>query len=516
MDEYFVRQRDYLLEISRALTSQLSLNDVLRVTLRSATKMLGGKAGLVALVNGDAFRIRASYGIDPAMLDTFSPLLQEIPLTDPEGFDSPEVGRKMRLVAQTARIGIYEVIALPMKHGTELIGVVFIFRPQGNLFTSNDIRLLQSFADQAAIAVQNARLYEQVATEKRRLNALLLHSADGIMILNPDRSVESVNIALADILGLGPSCQFDKMHHDTLIRWAQREPGPELADAMAEGWPTTEQSVLYVEGELRRFCNHGETLSVGMTYAPLLDERGDLRNIIVNVRDITKFKEAERAKSTFISVISHELKTPVAIIRGYAETLSRDDVQWENGILRSGLDVIMDETEKLADLIEDLLDVSRAEAGRLKLQIADVNLCHLVEQVARRFQTQTHMHDVVVDLPPEPAVIRADERRLDRVLSNLVSNALKYSPNGGTVTLGVQPLEDGVNLYVSDEGVGIAPDQIDLIFDPFYRVDNSSTRETEGVGLGLHIVRHIVNAHGGRIAIDSELGEGTTFTIWLP
>jgi PAS domain S-box-containing protein len=514
MLDVLIRQRDYLLDISRALTSKLSLNEVLRLILQSATEMLGGQAGLIALAADDGtYAVVASYGIRPSVLHLFAPLLADIPRGDTDSFTIPELDRKMRMVAQASGLGFHLVVALPMVIGEELVGVVYIFRARLGTFTQNERKLLQSFADQAAIAVHNARLYEQMTTEKRRMDAILRHSADGIMILNPGLLVESINLAMARMTGWSVE-DASGAHHDELVQWVKREPGPDLAQAAASGWPLRETSMLYVEGDLHHAS--GSAHSVGITYAPLFDEDGKLRNIIANVRDITKFREAEEAKTTFISMISHELKTPVSVIKGYASTLNRGDAKWDQNILSRGLTIIEEETDKLTELIDNLLDVSRLQMGTFKLDSGPVNLQKLVESAAEKFQAQTSRHKILLDLPEEPVILHGDSRRLGQVLNNLLSNAIKYSPRGGTIGVRGYIAGDMVQIDVSDEGIGLSPEQKNLIFDRFYRVDNALTRETQGAGLGLYIVRSIVEAHGGRVWVESEPGRGTTFSVVIP
>lgn len=515
MLDRLIRQREYLLDISRTLTEQLHVSDVLRETLHSATDMLGGQAGLIALADqtDDTFTVRASYGIPAKLLHFFKPLLSDITRQDPESFSIPELDEKMRLVAKAAGMGLHQVIALPMTIRAEMIGVVYIFRAHRSAFSRNDTSLLQSFANQAAIAVQNARLYEQILNEKQRLDAILRHSADGIMILHNDQTVESINLALARMTGIRVE-DVENAQHDDVIRWEGRELGMELPEAIAGGWPLHEHSVLYVEGDLQHIS--GSTLSVGITYAPLFDRQGQFRNIIANVRDITRFREAEEAKDTFISVISHELKTPVSLVKGYASTLLRDDVEWDQDVVKNGLIVIEEEADRLSELIENLLDVSRLHVGTLTLNFATVNICALAEQTVDKFRTQTEKHAIKSDFPEDMSTVQADERRLGQVLDNLVSNAIKYSPEGGEIVIGGRELEKHIEVYVSDEGIGITPAQQERIFERFYRVDNAMTRQTQGVGLGLYIVRSLVEAHGGSIRAESESGKGASFIFTLP
>jgi len=513
MAQYLIRQRDYLLDISRALTSQLSLSEVLRRILQAATEMLDGQAGLIALAEGETFAVRASYGIKPALLHFFAPLLTDIPHEDPRTFRIPELDRKMQLVAQAAGLGFYQVVALPMALGEELVGVVYIFRERGGSFGINEVQLLQNFANQAAIAVQNARLYEEVSTEKKRLDAILRHSADGIMILKADHSVESINLTLARMTGWQVE-QAEGGRHDEIVQWAKRDTGMSLTEAAAGGWPLDEQSVLYIEGDL--LALDGSTVSVGITYAPLFDMAGRLRNVIGNVRDITRFRAADDAKSTFISVISHELKTPVSLIKGYASTLRREDAHWDRKTAQDSLQVIEEEADRLAELIDNLLDATRLQSGRLKLSIDDVACDALAAEMVGKYRTQSSQHTFAASFPTNFPVVRADRKRLAQVLANLLNNAIKYSPSGGTITVSGVVVKEAVQISVSDEGIGIAPAEQEHIFDRFYRVDNALSRETQGAGLGLYIVRSIVDAHGGRIWAESRDGGGTSVHFTLP
>jgi K+-sensing histidine kinase KdpD len=168
-------------------------------------------------------------------------------------------------------------------------------------------------------------------------------------------------------------------------------------EAEADGWPLTPHATLYVEGDLER--KHRSPLAVGITYSALKSPDGHLLNIIATVRDITHFREAEEIKSTFISVISHELKTPVALIKGYVSTLRREDAMWDREIVQDSLAVIEEEADRLTDLIENLLDASRLQAGALKIHLNEVDLEGLVSQTSERFRTQSDRHTISVEFP---------------------------------------------------------------------------------------------------------------------
>jgi PAS domain S-box-containing protein len=510
---YQLRQREYLLQISRAMTSRLDLPSLLRLILTSAADLVRAEAGVIALRRGrsSALAIHASYGVPVSVLPRFAPLLTDFPLR-PEDYAVPDLQARLNLVARAVRLPLNQVIALPLIVHDELSGVIYLFRSGSSAFTENDHAVLSSFADQAAIAVRNAQLYQQVSEEKRQLDAVIQHSADGVMILDPDLRIQVFNEALSRLTGwpadqaIGRPCYqvlaLDQVEGDDLC-------GAERGEAaFADGRPLVADGVLLRPG--------GSRVALSVTYSPLYDDEGRLANIIANVVDVTRFREAEEMKSTFVSVISHELKTPVALIKGYANTLAREDAHWDEETLREGLQVISEESDRLTALINNLLDASRILAGGFKLERADVDLSHLAAAVVENWRTQTEKHRFALDFPARFPVVVGDEERLRQVFNNLLSNAIKYSPEGGEVRVGGWREDDEVTLYVADQGIGIPESEQGNLFQRFYRVDSSLRRSTQGAGLGLFLCRTIVEAHGGRIWLRSEPGKGTTVFFTLP
>ncbi len=508
-----VRQRDYLLEISRAITQELDLDKVLARILTISIEMLAGQAGLIALREQGRWLVAVSQGLSPAFLRQLEPLLATVPEhEEPELYELPEINRLLQGLTRAASLGLLTGVALPLVARNQVIGVLFIFRNYMGVFSANDKALLQSFADQAAIAVGNAQLYTRLRHEERRTVALLDSVADGIFILSADHTIEHCNPAFTRLINL-PAEQVRGKKHEEVLRWLHQKDGTSLEQAEAGGWPLTPNATLYVEGDLERPGK--PPLPVGITYAPLVSADGLLLNVIASVRDITRFREAEELKSTFVSVISHELKTPVALIKGYVSTLRRDDATWEREIIQDSLAVIEDEADRLTELIENLLDASRLQAGALSINLADVDLPALARRIAERFQTQSSRHSIVVSFPSDFPVVLADEDRLGQVLSNLISNAIKYSPQGGEIRVAGKVLPEQVIVCVRDEGAGIAPGDLPYVFDRFYRASDAS-RTTKGAGLGLYLARAVVEAHGGRIWVDSKPGEGARICFSLP
>jgi len=516
MIDYQLRQREYLLEISRAMTSRLDLPSVLRLILESAVEMLRGQAGLIALRQEDgSLRVQASYGLPLGLLDLFTPLLTGVPARaereDLVRWTIPDLQMKLSLVVSAIGLGLRQVVALPLIMEGNLIGVIYIFRSRGGAFSANDRQVLASFADQAAIAVHNARLYQQLMHEKRRLAAIIENSADGVMILDPQRRIQVFNRALEEMTGwsaeeaLGQPCS-------RVLALRDRQ-GKDICEAMCPLSQAESEERLYVEGDIER--PDGSVITVGITYSRLYRE-DRLVNVIANVRDITRLREAEEMKSTFVSVISHELKSPVSIIKGYADTLRREDAQWDVDTLRQGLAVIAEESDRLNRLIDNLLDASRLQASAFKLELSYVQVDKLAEKVVEDFRIQSDEHMFTLDFPPDFPVVRGDIERLRQVLTNLLSNAIKYSPRGGLIRTGGWADDDWVYVYVADEGIGIPKSEQERIFERFYRAESPLSRRTEGVGLGLYLCKEVIEAHGGKIWVESEPGKGAQFIFKLP
>jgi PAS domain S-box-containing protein len=508
--DYRVLQRDHLLNISRALTEQLDLTEVLRRVLSAAATMLSGEIALIILRDDyEELYIAAAFGVEDEQLEIFDELLEDLQSI---GVNAERIGARMRQIARKVDRPLRQYVALPLQMSNEPMGLLLVFRSFSGTPTLNDRQILQSFADQAAIAVHNARLYAAAQSERRRLSAILEHSADGIMIMDEERHILRFNRALSQMTGWQADQAIGRLDSD-IIRWVRREPGPDLDELLAAGWKS--ERTLYMEGDIERL--DGLTLSVGITYALLAREVTDApANIIANVRDITHFRRAEEMKNTFISVVSHELKTPVALIKGYAGTMRREDAHWDEAAYQEALEVIEEEADRLTGLIENLLAASKLLAEGMRLSLDDVDIVGLATRSAERFRTQTQKHTLVLDFPPNFPLIRGDEIRLRQVFDNLISNAIKYSPNGGTIRIHGEADAQEVRIAVQDSGVGLRPDQLEHVFDRFYRADNALTRATQGAGLGLYLSRAVVEAHGGRIWAESQPGQGATFIFSLP
>ncbi|MBU6350461.1 MAG: cell wall metabolism sensor histidine kinase WalK [Chloroflexi bacterium] len=546
---YQLRQLEFLLRISRAMASRLDLPSLLELILRSAAEMVGAPAGMIllqsehtlfdpALAVTPQFQVRALYAIPTEALHHFEPLLdasamrlvQEAVAAAAESPPVIDLGSRVHLVEEELDTVLGQVVALPLLFEEELLGLIYLFR-SNYAFSQLDWQFLQGFADQAAVAVRNARLYTLLSAERSRLFTILSNSAEGILILTRDRIVVAINQALASMVGMAPEDAVGRPCSAVLP--LESVSGTDFCRDESYKGQFSEPN-LHSEGVLIRPGD--KRLVLAVTYTPLYTESGRLINIIVNVHDITRFREEEEMKSTFTSIISHELKTPVALIKGYAQTLARPDARWDAETSRSSLQIIEEEADRLEGLIDNLLDASRIQAQGLKLDFADVDLEHLLRRLAEAYRTQTQNHRIEVVFDNSLPSIWGDEERLRQLFTNLLSNAIKYSPQGGAIRVGgwlhrseapeaaplpgnpLAPLAAGdfVVIYVADHGIGIPASDLPRIFDRYYRVDSTLRRSTAGAGLGLYLARTIVEAHGGQIWATSEQGKGTTFFVALP
>jgi PAS domain S-box-containing protein len=516
--DYRLEQRKYLLQIARAMTSHLALSDVLRLVVEYAVTLVAGQAGLITLRRSDdTFGIVASFGIERETLRRFVPLLQDLPL---EMFDAdqgrwmhPQLQRRLATFAASLDLSVGDAVAMPLTIAAELIGVIFIFRGLEAGFTLMDRQLLADFADIAAIAVRNAQLFQQVLDERRQLQTLVAHTAEGVAILDPDGFIRLFNPALTAMTGWPAEEAIGRPVSEVIVVLDDRG-NPVRAPDIPGTQLHSNDIPQHLEGWLIRH-DRSRGPYVGIELSPLYDNSGQLFSIVVNFQDVTRFKEAEDLKSTFVSVISHELKTPLALITGYAETLDRDDVRWDPKTIRESLAIIREESARLNRLIEDLLDAARIEAGTLQLRMSYVQLDKLAESSIEALRPLERDHMFAVDFPPAFPVVPGDPERLRQVLRNLLSNAVKYSPAHSLIRVSGQVEPERIIISVSDEGVGIPLEEQRHLFTRFSR-GSAAQSTTSGAGLGLYLSKAIVEAHGGHIWVESAPGRGATFYFSLP
>jgi len=271
-----------------------------------------------------------------------------------------------------------------------------------------------------------------------------------------------------------------------------------------------------VEGELELVGHSGQKILVWTRAVALHDANGEVTRIVVHIQDITGQKKLDQLKDEFIGLVSHELRSPLTVIMGAISTAlsESDDLPPEE--TRQLLQDALWETEALSHLLGNLLELARAQVDRIFLYVEPVNIGAVAQDTIERVKRQTTQHRFVVDIPTELATVKADRLRLERILYNLLENAVKYSPQGGDIRVSARPGDEGMVVAVTDSGVGLSPADKDRIFGPFQRIEDTRPSEAGGVGLGLMVCRRLVEVHGGRIWVESEPGHGATFYFTLP
>lgn len=357
----------------------------------------------------------------------------------------------------------------------------------------------------AEIARREAQLHDAnrlITAAARKEKALIQNSLDLICSLDAAGILVDVNPACVQLLGYQP---------DDLIGQPIMElvnPDDQEATAALIAQVIGGRAAAGFENRLR--CQDGSFVSV--VWSAVWSPPEQL--VFCVLRDNTERKEVDRLKNEFISTVSHELRTPLTSLRGFSELLLCRE--WPPEKQREYLRVIQNESKRLTNLLNDFLDIQRIEAGRETYTFEPLDLQPILEQTVTLFSQTSERHSLVLRIPERLPLVKADSDRLKQVLTNLVSNAIKYSPDGGTVTIAAEDQGDAIAVRVSDQGLGIAAEDQSKLFTKFYRVDNASTRKIGGTGLGLALVKAIIEDHGGQVAVESEPGRGSTFSLTLP
>jgi two-component system phosphate regulon sensor histidine kinase PhoR len=377
----------------------------------------------------------------------------------------------------------------------------------GNLSSRIQVNRKDEFGNLAKVmndmALKIQEQMESLASERNRLDAILRGMGEGVMVTGADGAISMVNPAFCTLFGV----------EEDLI-------GRELIDISRH--PALHDAYKLVTGTR---TEHLEEIRIRLPdektvlthWVPLMTGK-ELRGIVAVFHDITELKRLENIRRDFVANVSHELRTPVTVIKGYAETLLDGVLTRDPDRAANFVSVILKHSERLAALIGDLLTLSEMEAGDFTLELKPVNLAVVIRHAANLLEMKRAEKGITIDLENisgHSTSVLADQRRLEQVFINLIDNAIKYTPQGGKVTLTVQESEAEVIIRVSDTGPGIPLQSLPRIFERFYRVDSARSRDQGGTGLGLAIVKHIVQLHGGAITVESPPGKGATFSVTL-
>lgn len=353
----------------------------------------------------------------------------------------------------------------------------------------------------AVVTIRDETPLEQA---RKKAEAILASTGDGLIVFDPDDVVTYVNPTACEFVGVKPKQVLGK-HVDLA----------ELLGMVAEdGYDPAVDGSQIREVRLEKPTHR----ILDVRTDPVLDESGAYLGYVATLHDVTAEREVGQMKNEFVSTVSHELRTPLTSIKGYVDLILDGEAGEINEIQREFLSIVKENADRLVDLINDMLDISRIESGRIHLKIQPISVLDLALDVAGTFAAVAERsgHKIVVKVPDDLPRVAGDRDRVGQVLTNFVSNAIKYSPSGGTVTIRAKQDGDMVQVSITDQGIGIDKEDQKKLFTKFYRVDSSLTREIGGTGLGLSICKSIIELLGGQVGVRSKPGKGSTFYFTLP
>jgi PAS domain S-box-containing protein len=495
-----------LTRTGRLLTSELDPTAVLDEVVQQGPALVNADAGAFRLLDGEELVVTAAEGEGAeAALDSRSPaggwlsgdvIQSGAPVALAQAGDD----ERLRALDPMLRAGHAAFLGVPVG-GAEgvTLGVLAVYASTPREWREEEIEALQAVAASTSAALSNAELYQRVALERERSVAILSNIAEGIVAVDREGKVVLWNSAAEGITGVPAAVALGRAPVDVLQRSLESPDG-------ASG----DRLVPIMRGR--------EEVWLSVTEAVMRDPVGAVAGRIFAFRDISSDRLVEQVKSDFVSTVSHELRTPLTSIYGFAETLLRQDVMFGEEERQTFLRYIASESQRLTSIVDTLLNVARLDTGDLQVNLAETDVRDVVGQVLDTVTgAEVNGHEFVVELPDEPLAARADPEKLRQVCSILVDNALRYSPEGGTVTVGAARRRDTVEVSVEDEGIGIPQSDQEQIFRKFYRGSDADLRAgAGGTGLGLFIARGLVTAMGGRIWVSSQEGEGSRFAFELP
>lgn len=539
-------------EIANEVSSTLNLDSLLHNSLQALARLTDAQHGSVMLLEPDTGHLvtRAVLGEQIDVGYTRFPAGQGI-----AGWVAqykrpalvPDVQLDERWVtlpngsASRRRQGA--LVAVPLIAQNEMMGVITLSHPEVGMFNDDHLRLLSATAGEIAVGVHNANLYNDIVSEMergaelvRRLRqesgqnlAILQSLSDGVLVCDLDGSVLSVNPAAELIL---------QRRMETLLVQNMHQLLQDLVGKRARELPLNNLLHRPVdnEGQPRVFQETFEigTRTVSVTLGPVLTENQELIGALALLRDISREVEADRLKTEFIGTMSHELRTPMTSIKGFTQLLALGSLGPVNETQRDSLNTISFNAERMISIINDVLDITKIETGTVELDLQSLHLADAISSVVKELQgaIQNRSHTLGITVPPDLPLVVADGRRLQQILQNVLQNAIKYTPSGGQLDIrahGVafealpselrDPVMSGrqyVQVDICDTGVGIAPEEQSRVFERFYRTNNPLRIEAGGTGLGLSLVRPLVELLGGRIWLSSAVNEGSTFSFVLP
>ncbi len=492
-----VRELETLQSIGRALTSTLDLDQVLSRVVEAAVSLTDAEEGSLLLLDEHTHELvmRAARNFDDQFVRTFrlrseDSLAGEVIRTGTPMMLGPNIPQKIK----TSYL-VRSLIYVPLRMQNRIFGVLGVDnRLNARSFGDADVNTLNALADYAAIAIENARLYQHTNAERLKLEAILKHTGDGVIVVNDSNRIVLINAPARAVLNLDQNHVAGKLVTDVIIN-------QEVRDLL------TRESAASPQKRTEIMLDDNRVFNASLTSVPEVGRA-------VIMQDITHLKQLDRIKSEFVTTVSHDLRSPLTAILGYVGLIKRVgpvNAQQDEFIKRIEISA-----NAITTLITDLLDLGRIEAG-FDTQKEPVSLSQLAKHATDSLSPKAGLkgQKFIANIPDNMPPILGNAIRLRQMSANLIDNAIKYTPEGGTVTVNLLEADDQEIFTVSDTGIGIPLADQPYIFDKFYRAKGVPD-VIQGTGLGLSIVKSIVENHGGRIWVDSKPNQGTTFTVVLP
>jgi PAS domain S-box-containing protein len=524
------RSRDLpaLLAVAEVATQSLDIEKILHDTLDKAIELLGFDLGFIRTLDPEKknMLVRVAKGLrSPEFLTGVAPIGSErrnvsrIVFETKEPYICTDI-RKNPIYKNRSmeREGVISTAAAPVMSKNRVLGIIVVGSRWLHRFRKREIELLMAFGSQLGAALENAELYQDVTKSKAYIENLVENAADLIITTDLDDRILTWNRGAAVLFGYGKDEVIGK-HLSILLP-------PERFHELEEMRAKVEISGGLRDIEVRSKRKDGAMIYLSLSVSPIRDVEGKIVGFLRIAKDITekkryerRLKDLDKMKSDFVSNVSHELKTPLTSIKGSVDNMLDGLTGALNEKQIRYLARIKSNTDRLSRLINDLLDLSRIEAGRVEVRRASLPLTALAEEVAEHLKQLAAEKLIRIEVPPpDPQMtVWADRDKVTQVLMNLIGNAVKFTPQDGKVIVAIEKNgNDYIQISIADNGPGIRPEEADKIFSKFYQVANVDKQKPQGSGLGLAISKALVEMHGGKIWVESKLGRGSTFYFTLP
>lgn len=557
-----------LYDLANQVSSSLELERVLETIVAALRTAIGCRGCALFLLNEEVemLEIKAAAGVKPqwrqaARLRLGEGIAGQVALTGQPIYIS-DTHRDRDFVMFDPEVR--SILAVPLVSQGRIIGTLNVDDNRPDAFSPDLEQLLTIAAAQAAVAITNASLYEETVFEKTRTEAIINHIADGLLMLDNTLRVVRLNPALEQMLGIKAAGVLGRSilelshdpHFEALVAISQIELSQEEIDRwIIDGvaLPCADclillpgvQELARKAGQVEQLAGHcaqcpalercaeihrrcaviekevhlGAPLNriLKVSFSVVLDANSKPLGLVKVVYDVTRERELDQLKSDFISMISHELRTPLFSIQGFIRLILDGEVP-DEATRTNFLTIVEEQAQHLTNMVSNLLDLSRLEAGLIDLQLETVQIGEIVHRTIAKLRALAQSKNITIKMrvADDAPALSGDRRWLEHVMTNLVDNAIKFTPQGGKVWVLSKQRASDIVIQVIDSGIGISQEAQKNLFNKFYQVDGSATREAGGTGLGLYITRQIVEAHGGKIWVESIVGQGSVFSFSLP